>query len=84
MHSSAKKKNDFLDIKDVLSENESSGTSLNIFYSPAHRLDKKHAERLKKLKNVILHPVSEGGHEVVKTIRNNGELKLLIKSTFEI
>lgn len=78
------KRKEFLDIKKVLSRNEDSGTLLNIFYCPAHRLDKNHAERLKKVKNVVLHPVLEGGHEVVKTIRNNGELKSLIKSTFAI
>lgn len=68
----------------ILSRNQTSITTLNIFYSTDHRLDKKHAERLRNLRNVILHPVSDGGRDGVKIIRNNRELKFLITPSFKI
>ena len=77
------KRKEFFDLKKCLKRKASFKTQINIYYSPNHRLDKKHAERLKSETNVILHPIDEGGHSVVKTVRNNGELKSLIKSTFE-
>ena len=79
-----KKRMQYFDLKEHLNTNPSYKTQLNIYYSPKHRLDKKHAERLKELKNVILHPIQKGGHEVVKIVRNNGELKDLIISTFDL
>lgn len=78
------KRKEYFDLKKTLSQNQNFKTELNIYYSPEHRLDKKHAERLKNINNVTLHPVEKGGHGVVQTIRNNGQLKSLIQSTFEI
>ncbi|QAA81357.1 hypothetical protein EI546_06280 [Aequorivita sp. H23M31] len=78
------KKTENFDIKKILSRNQDFGTRLNIYYSTQHRLDKIHAERLKRINNIFLHPIREGGHEVVRIVRNNGELKSLIKASFEI
>ncbi len=78
-----KKRKDFFDLKKYLKKNNSYKTQINIYYSPKDILDKKHAERLKDLNNIILNPIKEGGHAVVKVVRDNGELKSLIKSTFE-
>ncbi len=75
------KRKEYFDLKKHL-KNNLDRTQINIYYSPKHKLDKKHAERLKKEKNVILHPIEEGGHFIVKHMRNNGELKSLIKSSF--
>lgn len=75
------KRIDFFDLKEHLKNNPSNKTILEIFYSPNHRLDKKHAERLKKINNIVLHPIQEGGHGVVKTVKNSGQLKDIIKST---
>lgn len=75
---------EYFDLKEYLSQNQAYETELNIYYSAKHRLDKKHAERLKRIKNVRLHPIREGGHGVVKTVRDNGELKSLIQATFEL
>ncbi|MCB9197835.1 MAG: hypothetical protein H6600_05200 [Flavobacteriales bacterium] len=78
-----KKRKDFFDLKKYLKKNRSYKTQINIFYSPKDILDKKHAERLKTLNHIILNPIQEGGHEVVKVLRNNGELRSLIKTSFE-
>ena len=78
------KRMEYFDLKKFLNENQSYKTQLNIYYSPKERLDRKHAERLKNTRNVTLHPIQEGGHGVIKTIRDNGQLKKLIKSTFNL
>jgi hypothetical protein len=77
------KRKEFFDLKKHLKINNSYKTQINIYYSQNHKLDKKHAERLRAENNVNLHPIKQGGHSVVKVVRNNGELKSLIKSTFE-
>ncbi|MDB4835325.1 hypothetical protein OAH12_01940 [Cyclobacteriaceae bacterium] len=77
------KRKDLFDLKKYLKRNRLYKTQINIYYSPKDILDKKHAERLKKVNNIALHPIEEGGHAVVKVVRDKGELKSLIKSTFE-
>ncbi|WP_179319493.1 hypothetical protein [Winogradskyella helgolandensis] len=74
---------EFYDLKKYLNRNNSYKTQINVYYSPNHRLDKKHAERLSTHSNVVLHPIDEGGHSVVKVVRNNGNLKSAIISAFE-
>ena len=56
-------------------------TEITIFYSVKHRLDKIHSERMKNLKNVKLKPLPEGGHGIVKTMRDSGELFEIIKDS---
>ena len=77
------KRSEYFDLKKHLSKCKPYKTEINVYYSPNHRLDRKHAERLKKQENIILHPISAGGHAVVKVVRNSGELKSLIKSAFK-
>lgn len=84
MYGFKRKRKEFFDLKKYLSKNNLYTTELNLYYSSEHILDKKHAERLKNEKNIILHPIKEGGHKVVKIVRDSGELKSLIKSTFSI
>lgn len=73
----------YFDLKKHLKNNNSYKTQINIYYFPSHILDKKHAERLKNQKNVNLHAIEKGVHEVAKIVRNNGELKSLINSKFK-
>jgi hypothetical protein len=70
-------------LKKYLTRIDSYKTEINVYYSPNDALDKKHAERMRDVKNIILKPIMEGGHAIVKVVRNNGELNSLIKSSFE-
>ncbi len=76
------KKPEYFDLNHYLKKNKPYKTQINIFYSSNHQLDKKHAERLKKRNNITLHSFTDGGHEVVKKLRDSGELKSLIQSSF--
>ena len=51
---------------------------INIYFCFRNRLDKIHAERLSKFDNVSLHPFADGGHTVVKHLRDTGILKEVI------
>jgi len=77
------KRKEYFDLKKYLEENNSYKTQINIYYDPSHMHDRRHAERLGNTNNVILHPIKEGRHAVVKAMRDNGQLKSLLKSAFE-
>ncbi len=81
VHQSAKKSGFILNLKSHL-KNLKSSTLIDIYFSDIHRLDRIHANQLSKSKNVTLHPLKEGGHAVVKGLRDSGALKKIIKDTF--
>lgn len=61
-------------------------TEFHIYYCPNGffgRLDRLHAERMAPLPNVELHRLEKGGHELVKVLRDTGELKELLRKAFE-
>jgi hypothetical protein len=73
---------EYFDLKKHLQITQEYTCKIDVYYSSKHRLDKLHAERLKSLKNVSLHPYSNGGHGVVKTLRDSGELQLILSGLF--
>ncbi len=54
---------------------------INIYYSSNHRLDKIHAEHMKNIGIITLHSYAEGGHRLVKTLRDEGSLKSIINNS---
>lgn len=82
VHNNKNKERKYFDLKRHLSKVPPYKTKIHIYYSPKYDLDKKHAERLKRKKNIVLHPIQKGGHSVVKTVRDSGDLKLAIKNSF--
>lgn len=53
-------------------------TECHVHYSSTHRLDSAHAMHLEGLPNVVLHPHAEGGHRMVKALRDSGELTTIL------
>jgi hypothetical protein len=74
--------NNLIDLKKHLMNTNGIKTDIDIYYSPKHRLDRIHAERLKVTGNVNLIPIESGGHGVVKTLRDKGVLKEIIQEKF--
>ena len=66
------KRNEYFDLKKYLFSAGRPFKNAEIFYSPNYRLDKIHAQRLSVLQNVILRPVEEGRHGILKKLRDNG------------
>lgn len=69
-------KNQFLDLVPVVAH---STQPIYIYYDIAHRLDRIHAARLRS-PQLIHHPRNGGGHELVKQLRDSGQLSQLFNS----
>lgn len=52
---------------------------IHLHYCDAHRLDRLHAERLREVPNVHLHPHPEGGHRLVTVLRDAGTLRSILE-----
>jgi hypothetical protein len=71
----------FSDLKQKLKPNKKTKTNFFLHYCHTFRLDRIHAEQLKFLNNVSLikHPI--GAHELIKKIKETGDLEKIIKET---
>lgn len=58
-------------------------TQIDVFYSNKNVLDKLHSERLIKQQNVILHSYDKGNHNIIKVLRDEGELIKIIRNRIE-
>jgi pimeloyl-ACP methyl ester carboxylesterase len=83
VHANAYKQPEYFDLKPVLKKGNNN-SSIEIWYCKTHRLDRLHAERLKKAPNVQLNPVFEGGHNFIKKFRDTGQLHEIITNSVEI
>ena len=70
------------DVKKVLKD-INSNAAIKVYYSSEYRLDKTHAEQLKGINNVELIEMGEGDHEIVKVLRDNGELIQIITKSLQ-
>ncbi len=73
--------NEYFDLKEVM-ESHNCKVDINIYYDPRNELRKKHAEHLRHLKNIKLHPYRDGKHSLVRQFRESGELIKIIASSF--
>ena len=75
-HGSPTRQEKYFNLKRVLGGR----TRYHIFYQRRSRLDKIHAERMKVVKNVSLHPHDEGGgdHYLVVHLKKSGALKKIL------
>lgn len=73
--------NGIFDLKKVLSYNTSS--RISIYYDKTRRVDRKHAEWLSRFHLVTLYPFEVGGHNVIRTLRESGDLKEIIRTALE-
>lgn len=70
-----------LDLRTFLSSRRKFNGTLNLYYSKEEEMDAIHAERLRGLYNVRLHCFTEGGHSLIKHLRDNGSLaKIIVES----
>ena len=82
LHSFSAKRKEYFDLKKYLGQLGDFKTEIALYYASSDRLDKKHAERLGQMAQVKLYPQVKGGHEVVKHIRDTGELDEIIRNAF--
>jgi len=77
----SKRKKTYLDMATIFST-QPIKTKIHIHYCTKHRLDRHHARRMRHHPNVTLHEYAQGGHLLVKLLRNNGRLAEIIRDAF--
>lgn len=69
--------NTFYDLKKVMEPSGYQG-EVNIFYDCTFPKDTKHANNLANFENVRFHTYEEGKHQVIKILKETGQLKKII------
>lgn len=67
----------YLDLREAL--RSATATQFHVHYSAKNKLDAVHARHLSGISNVHLHDHPEGGHRVVKALRDNGTLQEIVR-----
>ncbi|MBL3527814.1 MAG: hypothetical protein JMN27_09600 [gamma proteobacterium endosymbiont of Lamellibrachia anaximandri] len=57
--------------------------NVNIYYDGSEMLDSIHAMHLGDIENISLHPFSEGGHGLIRLLRDSGKLNNIIASALK-
>lgn len=65
------------DLCSFLKKNNSDHTKIHIFFDETSE-DCAHAYRINSFRNIIFHVYQEGGHELIKCLKRNGELTKIL------
>lgn len=72
---------EYYDLKSFFNHNNiSEKPSIEIYYSSNDRLDKLHAERMQSFKNINLFEFKDGGHEVIRVLKESGQLHTILRN----
>jgi hypothetical protein len=69
----------YADLAPFLSRSAGEGTVAHVYFSERMSLDAAHAKHLAGIDQVELHGVEEGGHRLVRPLRDSGELHALLE-----
>ncbi len=67
----------YLDLREAL--RSATATQFHVHFSARNKLDAVHARHLEDIANVHLHDYPEGGHRVVKALRDDGTLQQIVR-----
>jgi len=76
----AKYAHQYFDLRKVMKSADNLG-EFNLYYDCEDELDRRHCKHLKKLQNIVLHPYSGGGHDLIKLLKDSGELREIVVSS---
>lgn len=68
----------YFDLSLTLQDFSNNQTKFKIYFDCTHSLDNAHASHIKNCNNVQLIPYEEGGHSIVKMMRDRGILKSIL------
>lgn len=74
--------NKYFDLKSFLKRNKKYSGKLSLYYSINDKLDKIHAERLKKINFVEYFPIDLEGHNIVRELKNSGDLNRILSKLY--
>lgn len=74
---------EYFDLKKFFHNKKNTSTIFNLHFCENHRLDRIHAMRMSKIRNVNLIPYNfRAKHNIVKTLRDSGDLATLLNQNF--
>src|SRR5690554_3142961 len=75
---------EFFDLKKHLNSSSLDFTgNIAIYYSKKDKLDGIHAERLRKFESVNLNPYDFGGHQLIRALKESGQLSGIFSQIFK-
>ncbi len=69
----------YFDLRKILLASSEPRGKFHIHYSSSHRIDHLHAERMRSIHGIHLHPYQHGGHQLIRSLKKNGELTKIIE-----
>ena len=78
LHSSERAQRNYFDLRAVFRRQVNRKTIFHIYYNRCEPLDLVHARRLQEMRNVFLHARTEGGHTLVRHLRDSGLLREIL------
>ena len=82
-HLTTQKEKRIFDLERYLHANPSPNNTIHILVSKNDRLDIIHANQLEKFQNTNIHIYQDGGHELVRYLRNQGVLPNILLGKFD-
>ncbi len=73
----------YFDLRKRLRDLPAGATQFHLYYASGHRVDRLHAERMKSLNGVHLHPYPIHGHYLIRQLKESGELIQIIERAIE-
>lgn len=73
----------YFDLKQLLVEFPNHKTRYHVYYSAADRIDTLHATRIKSTPHVSLHKYAHGQHDLVKKLKQDGQLGRIIEQALQ-
>lgn len=70
---------EFLDLRERLSAAPAQNTQFHIYYSSKHRPDRLQAVRMNQVPGVRLHPFVTRGHDLIRQLKQSGELSRILE-----
>lgn len=80
LHATPQLSDEYFDLRRVLSRH-SRKTVIHVHFPDGHRLDRLHSRRLGSHESVVLHPYPHGAHNLIKQLRDAGELEALLRQS---
>lgn len=73
----------YFDLIKILEESAGSAKNYHVYYSRDHKIDRWHACRLETISGVQLHPFPCNTHNLISLLKENGQLRQIIKKALE-
>lgn len=78
VHSNKRREEQFFNLKKWMKTNNNENTHIEIYVSSVDKLDVRHIKNIQHYTNISIKKIEDGGHRVVKSLRDNGKLNEIL------